>query len=1568
MKRNYTITAQSKYVLICLFVCFLSLQTIYAQTLSCGTPAPTPEQKELLRRLGKLKNNSSKVEKTEGVVTYFPVAIYILRKTDGSGGANELEVMRGLAETNRQFANLDVQFYVCGGFNYVDNDTYADFKSSDEGALVAASHFQLGKINVYYANTVSSGGKSVGGYAWLPGGPERMFIKNSQANDDKTVPHEFGHYFGLLHTFQDSNNPTLTERELVARVIGANCTNKGDDLCDTPADPYEQTNGNILTSCVYTGGNFDPTGDPYAPMTSNIMGYYFNCGNDFTAGQFARMQGFAAGARNYSAATCSATTPTAPTLSSLTMVATGVNVLWTDVANEIGYFIERSIDNINFASIGAVSANITTFIDNTAASNTLYYYRVKPVNAPANFSNVLSITTSLVYCTPTYSIACPDALIDDFTFNGVTNINNIDNNCNAGNYTFYNALSANVAKGGTYNFTVNFNTGGFGSFFPQNIAIWVDTNNNGTFEISERLFQSNLATNEITVNGAITIPAAAASGAIRMRVRSRHRAQGTVDDPCVNYIQGETEDYTLNISGGNDIDSRVEASAAQVGTASVNIGTVDVNAFRFKIRDLASADVVPTNVTQVRIRQGAGNTVANWIGKITNAKLFDGATQITATPTITATAITFAITGTDLQILSAANKDLTLKITLGTTGFAENDKLAFQILASAHGFTAAVTGSSEFAVTFPAAVTGNVMNVIIPPALGDIVINEFVTEPRRDWSTNLFNGVAGAGPVNITDEWVELFVKRAGMNLTGWNFEINDGSSDLTGNAPNNGTLATGGCFQTSNYISATGGTFTNTKVGDYLVLGNTSGSAANAMNNTNLILTIKDPSGTIIDQVRVGIDATSAGAAAGSGSTAPTDEAMARVPNGIKTLVDNNDFRKQTATMGKINTPDLVVSTPVATSGTYNNVTITSTGILTLTGGIYAEGNFIVQNGGQLLTNFNLVTGTGNFTLQSGTTIEIHDKNGITATDPNAGAIRMTGTRIYNADATYIYKGSGSTQQTGNGLPSQVLNLIIDARKEAGTVNMVSNTGDVALINPTVVKRWLELRNGDLISNSKLTLESTAAQTAMVVQKADGSNSVIGEATVNRHITGGLAVYPAAYSGVGGYHYFSAPTAGATVAELSEVGLVLNPAYDFVTPYAGVFPNFYRYVENRVQPTAPNDIFEKGWESPANTSEALPISRGFIMNISAGNTIDFFGNLNNGNLTNINLTKGTSVNAGWHLMGNPYPAPISWTALKNNALNPDTEIENSFLRRIPTGQYAGTWAYFTAPVSPMTVGVGMNGGTDEIAMGQGFFVRAVKNNATYKMDNSVRLTTFTNPTFFKTENDELPRNGLIKLGISQGKFSDETAIYFEEGASANYDKYDAEKSRYNSQPVPSIFTVSEDNKNLAINGLPSFSDEFTIPLTLYNYDRGTHTIRLNEIDYFRKYVQVYLEDKALDVIHNLTQNPEYQFNVANTGFQKDRFVVRFSDQVTANGELDFFTIFPNPSNGEVKLRMFSNYQGEVAINIYDMTGRIHKSLTINKNANRFETDLDLQALVNGIYILEIIDSNSKKIKKISKL
>ena len=82
-----------------------------------------------------------------------------------------------------------------------------------------------------------------------------------------------------------------------------------------------------------------------------------------------------------------------------------------------------------------------------------------------------------------------------------------------------------------------------------------------------------------------------------------------------------------------------------------------------------------------------------------------------------------------------------------------------------------------------------------------VVINEIVTDPAQDWSTNGFNGIVGNGSINIgTDEYIELYIKVDGLDLTDWTIELNDGS-DVSGN------LTSTGAFDISNYISSSGGT-----------------------------------------------------------------------------------------------------------------------------------------------------------------------------------------------------------------------------------------------------------------------------------------------------------------------------------------------------------------------------------------------------------------------------------------------------------------------------------------------------------------------------------------------------------------------------------------------------------------------------------------------------------------------------------------------------------------------------------------------------------------------------------------
>lgn len=89
-------------------------------------------------------------------------------------------------------------------------------------------------------------------------------------DDFKVMPHEFGHYFGLLHSAET--------RFGLERVDGSNCHEAGDRVCDTPADPGELYAVYVnYSNCEMKGLKEQGTGLEYHPLINNYMSYYPPC-------------------------------------------------------------------------------------------------------------------------------------------------------------------------------------------------------------------------------------------------------------------------------------------------------------------------------------------------------------------------------------------------------------------------------------------------------------------------------------------------------------------------------------------------------------------------------------------------------------------------------------------------------------------------------------------------------------------------------------------------------------------------------------------------------------------------------------------------------------------------------------------------------------------------------------------------------------------------------------------------------------------------------------------------------------------------------------------------------------------------------------------------------------------------------------------------------------------------------------------------------------------------------------------------------------------------------------------
>ena len=174
------------------------------------------------------------------------------------------------------------------------------------------------------------------------------------------------------------------------------------------------------------------------------------------------------------------------------------------------------------------------------------------------------------YCTPPASNCNADDEITKVTFGSLTNASS---GCSGAGYTDYTTTVAApvLPPGAVANISINVGPG-----TDDFAGVWIDFNRNGIFEPSEYTFIGYTdATIESTLIKSITIPANANLGITRMRVRVRYGNPGIVStDACSAFVNGETEDYFINISNCQQptvIATSADTSYCTSGTAVLRV-------------------------------------------------------------------------------------------------------------------------------------------------------------------------------------------------------------------------------------------------------------------------------------------------------------------------------------------------------------------------------------------------------------------------------------------------------------------------------------------------------------------------------------------------------------------------------------------------------------------------------------------------------------------------------------------------------------------------------------------------------------------------------------------------------------------------------------------------------------------------------------------------------------------------------------------------------------------------------------------------------------------------------------
>ena len=551
-----------------------------------------------------------------------------------------------------------------------------------------------------------------------------------------------------------------------------------------------------------------------------------------------------------------------------------------------------------------------------------------------------------------------------------------------------------------------------------------------------------------------------------------------------------------------------------------------------------------------------------------------------------------------------------------------------------------------------------------------------------------------------------------------------------------------------------------------------------------------------------------------------------------------------------------------------------------------------------------------------------------------NNGAFTATG-------GTVIFGVTVPTNLPGPNLYGTAASRFWNLRVQANGLRLSTTAG-------ASVQRVLALTGNFVTLGNPFTLLSSGAGDALVV---NSGGTVVGAATVRRFID------PSTNPGLG-YRHYSAPVSNTNVADLATpLGFTptLNPAYNTsATPTAETpFPTVFGYDEARVLLANNVSGFDKGYFSPTALTDPLVPGRGYTVNIAAIQLVDFVGTLNNGDLTmTLSNNRSTSANAGWHLLGNPYPAPLDVSLV---AAADRQNLEGATYVFSSLGQYTGQYRTYNNNI-----------GNPVVASGQGFFVR-VQNNANpgaLTFRNSQRLTV-PSLTTFQRPAETRPLVQLTLQG-SGGTALDEAYVYFQAGATAGVEAdYDAVKL-----PNPSGLDLSAlaGGQELAINGLPLLgSAPLVVPLRVRVPAAGSYTLRAGQLLNLTG-TPVYLHDWQLGTFADLRQQPAYNCTLpAAPTSARFELVFGTPQQVLSTGPAALaaqVALYPNPAHAAVAVQLPAGLgQAPVGAALVDALGRVVLRRTLPAGAGPHLLPLD--GLASGVYALRLSTAAGMVVKRL---
>lgn len=1219
--------------------------------------------------------------------------------------------------------------------------------------------------------------------------------------------------------------------------------------------------------------------------------------------------------------------PTAVTVSSIT--GTSATVTWTapTPAPVGGYAYYLTTTNTppayDQAPTGFVGAGTTVLNLNGLAGSTTYYIWVRGKCDPtqsdySNWTTVQTFTTLFqpVYCTP--STASTTSYFNNFvTTGGIANISNATG-FSAGGYGNYISQFVSQSAGAT----VNFNTGIVGP--TVGVAIYIDWNNDGTFAVGERVF--NTAAYVTTCSGSFTVPGGQAIGDYRMRIVLDWLATSPV--PCSFSGPGEAEDYTfrvvtpppalaLNISSSTQCAS---TNSPLVQITPATLGNYDTYSWspNIGITGSAAAGYTFNSNTTITYTLTGNQTVAPYA---TRSVTFTYNANPLPTP-ITITPATATVCQTGPATLVSATGGIVSGVGILTENFNSG----------APGWTTTNTSTGGT----PAAAAWTIRNSGYNPG-GTSGISSIVSNDSSQFylSNSDAQGSGSNTYVTLTSPTFSLVgYTNASLSFYHYYKPWINGSATVEIYNPTTSAWVTLQTWGNSSTTSAQG----------------TATSFANAIYNLNSYVGLAGLQVRFTYQASWGyvwaIDNFSVTGSASSAITWNTQTAPVSngtvVPGLFTDAAATNAYVAGTGTntiyvlpsVNTVFTASASTPSPVCTSSSTATVTVTP-----LVAGT-ASSNQLVCYGAP--SNLTLTGYSGTITgWQWSSTLAFTTPNAIaasaSATLTSAQMGTLSATRYYRAVVT---NGSCTTYSNivtityntttwdgnawSNGTPSATKGAIFDGDYSSGNAvspgdlnacSVLISSGDILFLSG----HSLISQNDVNTSGGTLTFENNAS-----LVQVNNSAVNTGNITYKRNTTP-IRKFD--------FTYWSSPVAPQTLVGLSP--LTLSDKYYTFDPS----------INNWVNVSA-NSLMNPG--------------KGYI--IRAPNNFDattpavfngqFYGVPNNGVISTPIVVGTGDVN----IIGNPYPSALNIDAFFDyNGITTGTGVidKTIYLWTHNTAVSGNNYTNSDYAVYNYMGGVGTTGApgsnnavpTGKVASGQSFFIKGLANGSAV-FNNSMRVIG-NNNQFYKSTTQGIAGSDRSRVWLelfnTQGAYK-QTLIGYAAGATNAFDSgYDGELVDGGS----AVLLYSKlAPKNLAIQGrgLP-FNENDVIPLGFKVTAAGSYEIKLSNFDGIFDTQKVYLEDLLLGVIHDL-KDSNYSF-VSASGTFDTRFVLRFTSSALATNSAVFTdnSVVVYKQNETIHVNTGLETMREVQI--YDVRG----SLLYSKN-NINSTDLSVLNLASSQQIL----------------